>query len=134
MKHQVGLLVRHSQLGLASLVCVSVCSAQAATVDGAPLEVDYVCEVLGAHQLDQSKFLALVRAGARAVPGLLFAVGDGTDETPLASRRRLRALRCLRLIGPAVAEAAMLPLLAAVARDISRDDAELLSTLAALAS
>ncbi len=99
----------------------------------APLPPAHVLAVLDADGLDQARFLALVAAGPRAVPGLLAAVGDGSDQAPAAVRRRSRALRCLRLIGPVVADAAVPTLLAAVARDASRDDDELLVTLALLA-
>lgn len=97
------------------------------------LPVAEVLAVLDTPLLDQARFLALVQAGPAAVPGLLRAVGDGHDVSLDGIRRRVRALRCLRLIGPVVGDAAVPALLGAIAQDASRDDVDLLITLAELA-
>lgn len=89
--------------------------------------------MLTAPRLDAAAFAAIVRAGDAAVPELLaiLAAPDAFAE-PLVPPTD-RALRALRLIGPPAAPRAVPPLLAALTRDSSRDDRELLETLAILA-
>jgi len=102
--------------------------ASAQSIDDA--DISAVC---GAEQFDASRFEAIVRRGAMAVPALLHEVGDASDESKLAERRRSRALRALRCIGPSIANQAVPELVERIAIDMSRDDAELLRTLAVLA-
>lgn len=111
----------------------TVTPAQLPALTEPPLTVAEVLACIDEERLDQGKFLALVANGARAVPGLAAVVCDCTGESQSARRRQPRALRALRLIGPTHAATAVPPLLGAVARDISRDDTELLLTIAQLA-
>lgn len=90
-------------------------------------------QVLSAPQLDAAAFVGIVRAGEAALPHLLAILATpAAFEEPLAAPTD-RALRALRLIGAPAAPLAVPPLLAAVTRDSSRDDRELLETLAVLA-
>ncbi|MCU0863855.1 MAG: hypothetical protein MUC36_08695 [Planctomycetes bacterium] len=120
-----------------SMACAAllptVTPAQLPAPSKPPLTVGEVLACIDEERLDQGKFLALVAAGTRAVPGLVEVVCDCTGQSQLAQRRQPRALRALRLIGPTHAATAVPPLLGAVARDISRDDTELLLTIAQLA-
>ena len=102
--------------------------ASAQSIDDA--DISAVC---GSERFDASRFEAIVRRGAMAVPALLPEVGDASDESKLAERRRSRALRALRCIGPSIANQAVPELVERIASDMSRDDAELLRTLAVLA-
>ncbi len=114
-----------------SSALLPLCSAQEGSVEP-PLATSEVRVVIEAERFDRAAFGALVDAGPRAVPGLLAVLGDFGDQSELGARRRMRALRCLRLIGPAVADAVVPTLLDHVARDISRDDVALLITVAQL--
>lgn len=101
--------------------------------DASASDMSTARRVLTAPHLDAGAFLAMVREGAAAVPAVLavLATPDAFAE-PLAPSTD-RALRALRLIGPPAALQAVPPLLAAITRDSSRDDRELLATLAVLA-
>lgn len=89
--------------------------------------------VLSAPLLDASAFAALVAGGQQNVPGLLAVLGDRAQWLEPLPPDKSRALRALRLLGPPVADAALPQLADLVARDSSRDDVELLDTMAVLA-
>lgn len=119
---------RSSPAGVLAATLVAGVMAQGAVDESKSIQA-----ALDREALDHRELARIVDAGEDAVPGLLAALGSFDDQTPAVVRRRLRALRCLRLVGPEIADAVVPTLIAGVAMDISRDDAELLHTLGQLA-
>lgn len=109
-------------------------AAATAQVPAAVVPTADVHRVLSAPDFDQAAFAAILRAGDGAVPALLTALAEPSAFAEPLSVSTTRALRALRLLGPAQASGAVRPLLAAITRDGTRDDRELLETLAVLAS
>ena len=66
-----------------------------------PAELDQIrLAALDAEVFDARSFVSLVESGLRVAPELIAMAVDQTETGASGTRRRARALRALRLIGP----------------------------------